>query len=212
MSGDKVHHLPASRTPRTQAEEIRETVDLVISAHFREQNELLRQMNQNLTDMNKGLSERVQVLTTGVQRLVGEMDGVRSGNKDQAFARVASNDACADLPTVKADVANLYPFTSAKIGVRLGFGHNQIGLLLGPSGLNWAGNGDYQETTRWQEGHPRYWHADVPGRLSEILTKTAPSDHGIKNRTVVSMFRQWKQRAATEVLATDKPTSGAAGS
>ena len=204
MSEGNLHHLTGRRKPRTSMEEIREAVDLSVASHFREQNEILREMNGELKNANIRLIEKIQQLATGVQRLVSEMDGVRNGGKEEAFARVAAMDTCADLPTIQADVANIYCLTSAKIGVMLGFGHNQIGHLLGPSGLRWAGNGDYQEMSRWEEGHPRYWHADVPNRLREILTKTTPADHGIKSRMVIAVFRQWKARMATEVLADEE--------
>jgi hypothetical protein len=204
MSDGNIHHLPGRRKPRSSADEIREIIDLSLTAHFREQNDILREMNGRLTETNGKLIEKVQQLAIGVQRLVNEMDGVRSGDKDEAFARVAATDACADLPTIQADVANIYSLTSTKIGATLGFGHHQIGHLLGPTGLKWAGDGDYQETTRWEEGHPRYWHTDVPNKLREILTKTTPADHNIKNRMVIAMFKQWKDRMATEVLASKK--------
>lgn len=190
---DKVVHLPVRRGARAEREEALRTVELSIAAHFREQNELLR-------ELNKSLSEKVQRLTLSVERLVAEMNGVRTGDREDAFARVAAADACADLATVKADVANLYPYTSSKIAKMLGFSANQIGQLLGPKGLGWAGNGDYQEMTRWQEGHPRYWHADVPERLRRILSDTSPEDHGIKNRAVVSMFQRWKATRAAQVV------------
>ncbi len=201
MSDSKVHHLTGRRKPRNTFEELRESVDLSISNHFREQNEILREMNDRLEKRNAKLVDSIQRIATGVQRLVNEMDGVRSGDKDEAFARVAASDSSSDLPTIQADVANIYCLTSAKIGSELGFGHVQIGQLLGPSGLRWAGNGDYQEMTRWEEGHPRYWHADVTNKLREILTKTSPSDHDIKSKTVSAIFRQWKAKVATEVLA-----------
>ena len=74
-------------------------------------------------------------LTNGIDRLVGEMHGIRTGKRDEAFARVAEFGSAADLPTVKPDAALVYGVTATDIGEQLGFRPSQIGLLLSARGL-----------------------------------------------------------------------------
>ena len=102
---------------------------------------------------------------------VGEMKGVRTGKKEEAFARVGASDASPDLPTVSAEAALIYTQTAGEIGKILNFHATQIGLLLGSRGLGWAGNGDYQEPGRHKKDtQTKWWHRDVPARLRIIVT------------------------------------------
>jgi hypothetical protein len=117
-----IRHLPRHSIP-SEAELLERKMELSISAHFREQNELLRKNNTELTD-------RIQRLTNGVESLVLEMNGVRTGKKEEAFARVANVDSSPDLPSVSAEAALIYIFTAKQIGEKLGFHCSQIGLLL----------------------------------------------------------------------------------
>ncbi len=186
----KVIHLPRHRASRNQQDDLLWAIESIMTGHFREQNDVLRATND-------GLAQQVQRLAASVERLLGEVNGVRTGRADEAFARFATEGADANLAMVKADVANLYPFTSKKIGDLLGFGATQIGQLLGPGGLRWAGNSDYQEMTRWEKGHMRHWHTEVPDRLRAILTDDAPEKHDIQNATVIQMFKRWKMELSS---------------
>ena len=69
-----VIHLPKRRTPKSIREQVAQEVEMSIAGHFRDQNDLLREMNATL-------SEKVQRLTNGIERLVDEMHGVRTGKK-----------------------------------------------------------------------------------------------------------------------------------
>ena len=179
--------MPRRKTP-SRNEAIVEELDLRLAGYFREQAESFQKMNADL-------NAQVKRIMFGLERLLGEVEGVRTGQKEEAFARVTGSDGLPDLPTVSADAALVYTLTSAKIGVILGFTATEIGALLGPKGLGWADNGDYQEVGRWQKGHTKYWHADVPGKLRKILTEHEPGDLGVTNRVAISMFARWKQRS-----------------
>ena len=186
--GAEVIHLPKRRSLKSEREGIIQEIELSIAAHFREQNEILQVMN-------KALSEKVQRLTVGVERLVEEMHGVRTGKKSEAFARVGGADASPDLPTVSAEAALVYTLTSGDIGEQLGFHSSQIGLLLSSQGLNWAGNGDYQEIGRHHKKTlPKFWHRDVVSRLRDILDANRPDSHGVKSKAVFAIFRKWSER------------------
>ncbi|MBS7452572.1 hypothetical protein KHP60_09510 [Microvirga sp. 3-52] len=176
-------------------------VELTIADHFREQNEILRAHNQDQM-------EQIKRLTTGIERLVGEMHGLRTGKQEEAFARVAASDASADLPTVSAEAALIYVHTAKQIGEQLGFHPSQIGSLLGAKGLKWAGNGDYQEIGRTTSpSHPKFWHRDVPGKVRRILDESRPDRYGITDKSVLAIFRKWKERqASAELLEKLEPT------
>ncbi|MFC3125089.1 hypothetical protein ACFOD4_08460 [Pseudoroseomonas globiformis] len=196
----KVVHLPRRRA-RPAVDAAVQEVELRIVAHFREQNDLLRQMNANL-------SAQVQRLTSGIERLLGEVSDVRTGRKEEAFAKVGPADASPDLPTVGAvDAALLYTMTSAKIGVALDFNATEIGHLLGPKGLKWSGDSTYQEVGRWEAGHMKYWHHDVPERLKRILTDKTPEELGITSKVAISMFARWKARIEKAAPAAEKLAS-----
>jgi uncharacterized protein YicC (UPF0701 family) len=159
----EIIHLAARKGRKTLREEVAQDLEFSIAGHFREQSELLNKLN-------KSLSEKVQRLTVGVERLVEEMHGVRTGKKEEAFARVASADASPDLPTVSAEAAVIYTHTSGEIGQELGFHASQIGLLLSARGLGWAGRSEFQELARHKKkGQTKFWHQDVPKRLKAIL-------------------------------------------
>jgi hypothetical protein len=177
-----VVHLPKRRTPKSIREQITEDLELSIAGHFREQNELLRAMNASL-------SERVQRLTTGIERLVDEMHGVRTGRKEEAFAKVGPSETPTDLPTVLAEAALIYTLTSSEIGEMLGFRASQIGLLLSARGLGWAGNSDYQELTRHKKaGQTKFWHRDIADRLRRVLDAQAPDQLGISDKGALAIF------------------------
>lgn len=180
-------HLVGQRARRSFQDEVAHEVELSIAGHFREQASLLREINESLSD-------RVQRLTTGVERLVEEMHGVRTGTREEAFARVAASDACPDLPTVSAEAALIYTLTSDAIGRELGFHSSQIGLLLSHRGLSWAGNGDYQEIGRnTKKSKTKFWHRDVPAHLRRILDESSPEKRGISDKAVLAIFRKWKE-------------------
>lgn len=207
----KVFHLPKARKPPSAKDELLET----ISSHFREQNEILRVHNQEQRDRIreqgdrlKEQGERIQRLTNGVERLVAEMHGVRTGKKEEAFARVGGMGAAPDLPTISAEAALIYTQTSKQIGLELGFHASQIGLLLSAKGLRWAGDGDYQEIGRsTSPSHSKFWHREVPERLRRVLDENRPEKYGITDKSVLAVFRRWKERHAKhELLESLEPT------
>lgn len=190
----EIRHL-SRRDLLSEAEILKQEMELSIAAHFSEQNQLLRQNNKDLTD-------QIQRLTNGVENLAQQMDGVRTGKKDEAFARVAGIDARPDLPTVGGEAALYYIYTAKQIGNILGFQASQIGLLLGAKGLGWAGNGDYQEIGRTvSASQSKFWHREVPDRLSKVLHENNPAKHGIKNKSVLSIFRKWQEQLQQAELA-----------
>jgi hypothetical protein len=127
----KIVHLPKRRTAKSAREEAALDIEMALAGHFREQNQLLKDLNAGLLSSNRDMSDKVQRLTVGIERLIAEMNGVRTGAKDEAFARVGSSDAAPDLPTVSAEAALIYTCTSEEIGKALGFNASQIGVLLG---------------------------------------------------------------------------------
>jgi hypothetical protein len=177
-------------------------MELTIAAHFREQNEILRSHNQEQ-------NERIQRLTNGIECLVAEMQGVRTGQREEAFARVGGVDTDPDLPTVSAESALFYIYTAKQIGEQLGLHSSQVGSLLGPRGLRWAGNGDHQEIGRTTNpNHSKFWHREVPARLIRVLNENKPERFGITNKAVLTIFRKWKERQeSTELLHQLEPTS-----
>ena len=74
----------------------------------------------------------------------------------------------------------------------------QVGLLLSAKGLNWVGNGDYQEIGRHRKTLPKFWHRDITAKLRLVLDANAPTDWGITNKAVLAIFRKWADRARTE--------------
>lgn len=197
-----VLHLPRRRGRKTLREQVSEEVELTIAGHFREQNQLLR-------DMNQALTEKVQRLTAGVEHLVEEMHGVRTGKKEEAFARVGPAGASADLPTVSAEAAVIYTYSAEEIGNELGFRASEIGVLLGPRGLGWAGNGDYQELARHKkQSQQKWWHREVPERLRKVLDSGPPDNLAIRDKSVLAVFRKWVERRANiEMLDRAAPTT-----
>lgn len=122
---DKISHLgqrgrqrPAA-SEEELAERIAEKIDVRMSRHFQEQNELLKR---------------------SVCRLVEELDGVRRGESDHAFAKIAPIDSDAALPTIEVDASILYPHSGEEIGRMFGLTAAEVGTLLGQHGLDWAGN------------------------------------------------------------------------
>lgn len=199
--GAQVFHMVSSR--KRNAEELRiQEYEMKIAEHFRAQNEILHANN-------KEQGERIQRLTVGVERLVAEMHGVRTGTQEQAFARVGGMNCDPDLPTVSAEAALFYTYTAKQIGSELGFHSSQIGMLLGPRGLKWAGNGDYQEIGRsTSPGHSKFWHKDVPSHLRRIFDEGKPEKYGITHGAVLSMFRKWShKKTAEKMFAEMEPSS-----
>ena len=164
--------------------------------HLGEQKVMLERQKTMLAEQNARLEEKVSRLLNGMDRLLGEVDAVRSGQQDEAFARVARHDEDADLPTIQADVAVLYPYTSGDIGERLGFRASQVGMLLGAQGLGWGGRGEYEEMTRWKKGRQRYWHKDLPDKLADILLNREPDEFGITSKAIRTMFVRYRERRA----------------
>jgi hypothetical protein len=192
-------HLPKKRARKSVQERVAEEFELAIASHFREQNKLLREMNQLL-------SEKVQRLTIGVEHLVDEMHGVRTGKKDEAFARVGPAEASVDLPTVSAESALIYTLSAGDIGNELGFRASEIGLLLGVRGLGWAGNGDYQELGRHKkQSQQKWWHREVPDRLRKILDAGTATDRCIVDKAVLAIFRKWQCRKDNHEIENTTP-------
>ena len=199
----EIVHLAGRRRQKSISEQVAEGVELTISSHFREQNELLRTMNCDL-------GAKVQRLTAGIEQLVNEMHGVRTGKKDEAFARVGPSGASPDLPTVAAEAALIYTLTSGEIGKELGFRASEIGTLLGDRGLGWAGNGDYQELGRHKKKtQQKFWHREVTDRLIAVLDGQNPSSYKITDKSVLAVFRKWQKmkadRSLLEKLTTNAP-------
>lgn len=190
-------HLPKRRIKISKREKMVREFEFLIAEHFRRQNE-------QQVAMNKDLSDQVQRLTIGISRLVDEMQGVRTGKKEEAFARVGATDASPDLPTVSAEAALIYTQTAGEIGKILNFHATQIGLFLGSRGLGWAGNGDYQEPGRHKKDtQTKWWHHDVPVRLRKILDQGCPERIGISDKAVLAIFREWQARKEDERLLTE---------
>ena len=203
MSNDKVVPIARGGKPvKKQAnDDLAQSLGAVVIAHLNQTNSDLKEQlqevivaNRSLATANSDLSIKVDRLLVGVGRLLDEMNGVRTGDKEEAFARVTGDDEALELPKVQADVALLYPLTSGDIGTRLGFSPQEIGQLLGAKGLSWVGNGDFEELSRWKPGRTRYWHRDVPEKLKVILSNRTPADFGIVNPVVQSIFRRFKER------------------
>ncbi|MGD0433575.1 MAG: hypothetical protein ABSA58_21045 [Acetobacteraceae bacterium] len=194
MQTGVLFHLPKRRVRKSLREQVSEEVELSIAGHIREQNQLLR-------DLNQLLSDKVQRLTTGVEHLVEEMHGVRTGKKEEAFARVGPAGAPPDLPTVSAEAAVIYTHSAEDIGKELGFRASEIGVLLGSRGLCWAGNGDYQELGRHKKkSQQKWWHREVPERLRKVLDAGITANAGTKDKSVLAVFRKWKQRKENQDL------------
>jgi hypothetical protein len=200
---EKIFHLPKARQQKSIKEEVLQEVELSLASHFREQNEIL-------LESNRDLSEKMQRLTTGIEHLVAEMHGVRTGRKEEAFARIGSVGASPDLPTVSGEAALIYIYTAGQIGEQLGFHCSQIGLLLSARGLGWVGNGDYQEIGRTtSQSQSKFWHMEVPDRLRKILDEGNPTKYGITTKAVLTMFRKWKERSINHELLDALPTTEA---
>ncbi|GJD77411.1 hypothetical protein NBEOAGPD_0615 [Methylobacterium gregans] len=202
-----LHHLPP-RKPLSGMEEFARDVGETIAAHFREQNEILRAERQEQDARVREQGERLQRqgemierLTRGVELLVTELHGLRTGKAEEAFARVAGSGASPDLPTVSAEAAVIYTCTAASIGRQLGFRASEIGVLLGAKGLRWAGDGAYQELGRdVGPNHTKFWHREVPERLRRVLDENNPARHGITDKSALAVFRKWKARQAPNLL------------
>lgn len=214
-----VTHLPKARKAATREETFLREVELAIASQFREQNDMLRESNRDqaarireqgerLQDQGERLKEQgemVRRLTRGVELLVSELQGVRTGKREEAFARVGDSGCAPDLPTVSAEAALVYTHTARTIGDELGFSASQVGTLLGAKGLGWAGNGDHQEMGRpTGPGQSKFWHRDTPTRLRRIFDEGDPGKYGITNGTCLAAFRKWRALRA-EVALCDGP-------
>lgn len=211
-----LHHLPP-RKPLSEMEGLRRGVGETLAAHFREQNQILRAERQEQSARVQEQGERLQRqgemierLTRGVELLVTELHGLRTGKADEAFARVAGSGASPDLPTVSAEAAVIYTCTAASIGRHLGFRASEIGVLLGAKGLRWAGDGAYQELGRdVGPNHTKFWHREVPGRLRRILDENNAGRYGITDKSVLAVFRKWKaRRSGPDLLDGIGPVAG----
>ncbi|HEY1506573.1 MAG TPA: hypothetical protein VGF92_19880 [Stellaceae bacterium] len=178
MSEDKkISHI-ADHRPKVDGEDglverIAEALDMKLAQHFQQQN---------------------KVLMKSIGRLVGELDGVRTGKADKAFARVAAADQEADdLPRVEADSALQYPYTAEEIGDLLGLSHHEVGILLGEKGLNWAGNADYQEMSRYKPGRQKFWHESVPQQLKEFLVNPPRDKMENANVRIMAIVRKYRR-------------------
>ena len=188
-------HLPAQRKTRMGRRVPDDGMEFRIVAHYRDQSEKLAEQNRLLMESQKIIPDKVDRLTKGLDRLVNEMHGIRTGKREEAFARVGDSGCALDLPTVRPDAALTYSMTATEIGEELGFKPSEIGLLLSRRGLRWADNPDYQETTRRKRAsQQRFWIAGMPARLAKILDQNQPKQHGITEKAVLAMFRKWHCR------------------
>ena len=72
----RLRHLRPRKDPdEALIDRITDSIDLRMSKHFQEQTHILKQQNE--------------LLKTSVQRLIEEVDGVRTGRALEAFAKVA---------------------------------------------------------------------------------------------------------------------------
>lgn len=193
-SGHIVHMAPfRERRPRNA--DLPKSLELSLVNNFREQNEMLSEQNRTLKYSVRDMHSRLDRLTNGLDRLVGEMHGIRTGKRDEAFARVAETGAAADLPTVRPDATLIYGVTATDIGDQLGFRPSEIGLLLSARGLGWADNPDYQEITRRKRAtSQRFWVNDMALRLSKVLDENEPDRRGVRDKATLAIFRKWKER------------------
>jgi hypothetical protein len=172
-------------------------MELRIAGHFREEAERLAEQNKSLIDSPRDMHAKVDRLTSGLERLVGEMHGIRTGKRMEAFARVGAVDMKVDLQTVRSVPAGIYTVTAKDVGEELGFRPSEIGLLLGSRGLRWADNSDYQETIRRKRPtQQRFWVYDMALRLAEILTENQPGRRNITDKAVLAIFRNWQKEKA----------------
>jgi hypothetical protein len=149
------------------------------------------------------MHSKIDRLTNGIDRLVSEMHGIRTGEKDEAFARVGGFGCTADLPSVKPDAALIYSLTATAIGLQLGFRASEVGVLLGKRGLGWADNADYQEVTRrTRPSSQRYWIGDMVARLTKVLDANDPGALGIQHKAVIAVFRKWRELRNKQIAST----------
>lgn len=163
----------AATSEEELAERIAAKVDARVAKHFQEQNEMLR---------------------NSISRLIRELDGVRRGEVDHAFAKVALPDDEAHLPTVEVDASLLYPYSAEDIARQLDLTSVEVGTLLGPNGLDWAGNPRYQEMDRWKQGRTRFWHKDVPDLLKAILENPSPKSVANASKRVKAIVRKYRRK------------------
>lgn len=128
-SANIVHLPPPRRRRRRLGLADADQDDLL--GHFREQCEKQAEQNRSLMASLEAMHAKVDRLTNGMERLIHEMHGVRTGRREEAFARVGGPNCPVDLPTVRPDPALIYSQTAADVGNALGFRPSEIGLLLG---------------------------------------------------------------------------------
>lgn len=182
----KLNQLPQNSGNDSLVERIGEMLDSRLAAHFQEQNDMLK---------------------TSVGKLIQELDGVRRGEADSAFARVADPGCTPDLPTVAVDSSVLYPHSAAEIGEILGLSANEVGTLLGTRGLGWVDNPKYMECDRYKPGRTRFWHRDVPALLEDILTNPPVDRLRDINPRIKAIFRKFRRgRGLAQIVALNDGT------
>lgn len=186
-----ISHLPqremSSDPEEALADRIAEKLDMRLAKHFQEQNKQLH---------------------TAIERLLGEVDGVRNGTKEDAFARVAPANIGAEcnLPSIQTDVALHYPHTGESIGSLLGLTPAEVGTLLGHKGLNWADDPDYQEMTRFRLGRTRFWHMSVPEKLKAALENPSQEQIFGAHKRIKAIVRKYRRNNnLAEVVAGPAP-------
>jgi hypothetical protein len=179
MSDDKkishiADHLSKNSSEEALVERVADAVDMRIAKHFQQQN---------------------QILTRSISRLIGELDGVRTGKAEKAFARVAAAGDQVDdlLPKIEADSALHYPHTAEEVGKILGLSANEVGTLLGEKGMNWAGNPDYQEMSRYKPGRQKFWHESVPESLRSFLVNPPRDRMANAHVRIIAIVRKYRR-------------------
>ena len=123
----QVVHMAPFRGRRSSSSAIRQDLELALVGHFREQNENLNEQNQALKESVQEMHSKLDRLTNGLDRLVSEMHGIRTGKREEAFARIGEIGSSIDLPTVRPDAALIYGLTLLQISDNnSGSGHPRL--------------------------------------------------------------------------------------
>ncbi len=187
MSADKIVHLRPKISDEQDLDDWKNTAKHMIAQNA----ELLAKLDDQSGKLD-AQSIAIGRLLRSVDILTSEMHDYRTGKKQEAYARLARHDEEGDLLTAKADPALTYPHASTEIGAMLEMAAPRVGRLLGPDGLKWADNSDYQETTRYKPGRMRFWHKDIVPKLKDILLNREPDEFGITKKDVRAIFANYK--------------------
>lgn len=160
--------LPRRR--QTDEEKLERTLEMLIE---RSNNKVLGEMRA----LNRNLER-------AVTRLLQNVEGVASGEKDVAIAGVVDGEQD-DLPRlarVKADPTLLYTLKTGAIAKRVGLSTMRVSFLLNKTGLNWV----TRKPELWSNdmygiSGTRLWHPKTVKLLRDVLDDPKHSDR--KNAT-----------------------------